>query len=272
MGRTTLPQIGLGTGGDGDLTGEACYRSVSVALDVGYRHVDSAEQYENEREVGRAIRDSEVPREDVVVSTKIRPQHLSYGEVLHRAEASVDRFGFETVDILYIHSPNDDVPLSETINAFDELADRGFIGSIGLSNFSTKLMRQAMKLADTEIVACQTEMHPWRYNEDKLEYCQSVGIDLVAYCPLGRGEIFNDPVVEDVAGRHDITPAQTILAWEMSKDRLVPIPKSSTPLHIRENFEAVDIDLPTADLESINGIPKEKRFAKRFGYSEHEQF
>ncbi|MFC6824195.1 aldo/keto reductase [Halopelagius fulvigenes] len=248
-----IPQVGAGTW---DIGGETVKESVGAALDAGYAHVDTAEGYENEAEIGEVL--AEYDREEIFLTSKVLPSNLHYESVLESCEASLDRLGTDYLDLYLIHWPNPTISLRETMQALERLHEEGKVRNIGVSNFSKYQLMFALKVADVPIAVNQVEFHPWLYQEDLLEYCEDNDVVLTAAAPLARTEVLEDPVIRDVAEEYDRTPAQVVLRWQVQKG-VVTIPKSSTPEHIRSNFEVGDWELDADDVGRIDDIDTEKR-------------
>lgn len=248
-----LPQLGFGTY---RLGGQTATDAVSTALETGYTHVDTAEGYHNETEVGAAL--AEHDREDVFLTSKVLPSNLHYESVLDACEDSLDRLGTDYLDLYLIHWPNPTVSLRETLQALERLHDAGKVRNVGVSNFSRYQLMFALKVSDFPIAVNQVEFHPWLYQADLLEYCEDNDVVLTAAAPLARTEVFADPVVQDVADTYDRTPAQVVLRWQLQKG-VVTIPRSSTPEHIRANFDVLDWELDAEDVARIDDIDTEKR-------------
>ena len=253
-----LPPLGLGTF---RLDDEArCRASVETALDVGYRLVDTAARYGNEAAVGAGLAASAVPREEVVVATKVLHPRLTDAAEAGRVEAAVrdcrDRLGVDVIDLLYVHWP-DDYDLDEAFSAFAALADDGVIRHVGVSNFTVELLEAAAE-RDPPVVANQVEMHPLLPQEALRTYCARHDVALVAYAPLIRGQVAEVPELRAVAARHDATPAQVSLAW-LREHGAVPIPKASSQAHLRENWASLDLDLDPDDVATIDAIDRERR-------------
>jgi len=253
---TDLPPTGLGTYSDTDR--EQWREHVRVALDAGYRHVDSAQSYDNETYVGQGIADADVPRADVVLATKVDTSNLAYDDVVASTEASLDRLGVDRVDLLYVHWPVDAYDPAETLAAFDALVDRGLVGGVGLSNFTPAMLDVARDHLDAPVAAHQVECHPLCPQETLRADAADHGYRLVAYSPLAKGEVFDVPAVRAVAERRDATPAQVSLAWLDAKG-VAAVPKASTPAHIRDNLAAADLALTDDDVATIDAIDREYR-------------
>jgi 2,5-diketo-D-gluconate reductase B len=260
-----IPLIGLGTWENEDK--QTCIKSVKTALEVGYRHVDTAQYYENESWVGKGIAAADVPREDCTVATKVHTDlhGLAYDEVIEGAEASLDALGLEYLDILYVHWPVGNYDAAETLAAFDELRDRGRIEQIGVSNFSVEQVEQAREQLTSPLFALQVEMHPLLPQSELLAHAQDHDYYLVAYSPLARGRVFDVPEIQSIAEKHDVSEAQVSLAWLLSKDNVRVIPKASSEAHIQDNLEALNLDLSDDDLRRIDAIDERERLIERQG-------
>ena len=251
-----LPSIGFGTY---KLESGQCEESVQVALDAGYRHLDTAQGYGNEAAVGDGLAESSVDRDDVFVVTKVSTRNLAGDDVRETGRESAEKLGVETIDLLYVHWPIRTYDAAETLAAFDELVDDGVIRHVGLSNFTPEQLDEAGDLLDAPILAHQVEMHPFLPQEELHEYAIEHDHYLVAYCPIARGEVFDDETLTEIAGDHDATAAQVALAWLMAKDNVIPIPKATGADHIRENYGATTLDLTDEDIARIDGIEEERR-------------
>ena len=267
-----LPSPGFGTSIDtetgdtpprigdwGDDSAGIATAAVASALAVGYRHIDTAEMYETERAVGRALELTDTDREAVFLATKVLPDNLAYEDVLDHARASRDRLGVDTLDLLYVHWPIRAYDPEETLAAFDELYEDGEIRHVGLSNFTPEMLEEALALLDAPVFAHQVECHPLFQQETLRRYARKNDHHLVAYSPLATGAVTNDPTLRDVAGEYDATPAQVALAWLDSKETVVPIPCSTTATHIRENYQTRDLQLDSGALERIDNIDRNER-------------
>ncbi|MFQ3294382.1 MAG: 2,5-diketo-D-gluconate reductase B [Halobacteriales archaeon] len=264
MAMTHLPSPGLGTSGNDDP--EECAATVARALEIGYRHVDTAQMYDNEAAVGKGLERATaeagpgggIPREEVFVASKVHPDTLAHEDVLATTDRSRERLGVETIDLMYVHWPTSAYEPEATLSAFDELRNAGKIRHVGVSNFTPELLDEAREILAAPIVAHQVEMHPYLPQAELVGYAQRHGHALVAYSPLAQGEVVEDPVLQEIAEDYDATPAQVTLAWHQAKETVVPIPKGRGH-HVDENYAAVDIDLDEDDLERIDAIDREKR-------------
>ncbi len=246
-----LPQLGFGTYGlDGEMTTEA----VRAALDAGYTHIDTAEGYENEREVGEAV--AEVPREDVFLTSKVLPKHLGYDGLIQACERSLDRLDTEYLDLYLIHWPNPAVSLRESLDAMATLVDRGLVRNVGVSNFTAYQLDCALHISDVPIAVNQIEFHPWFQRPELVEFCQDAGVVVEAAAPLARAELFEDELLQELATTYDKTVPQIVINWALERDTVV-LPKSSSPAHIQENVDVFDWTLDDADLAAIDDRDRE---------------
>ncbi|WP_121820211.1 aldo/keto reductase [Halostella salina] len=255
-----LPRLGLGTYSDADR--EQWTDTVETALDVGYRHVDTAQVYENERYVGEGIAASDVDRDDLFLATKtvhidLPPEPSGVPDAI---DGCLDRLGVDYVDLLYVHWPSGLYDAEAVLPAFDDAVDDGRIRNVGLSNFTPELLDEAREVLDAPVAAHQVELHPLLQQDELVEYAQRHDHWLVAYSPLAQGEVVDVPVLREIADKHDATPAQVSLAWLSSKDNVAAIPKASSRDHLRENLAALDLELDDEDVARIEAIDREQRF------------
>lgn len=248
-----MPKLGLGTFG---LRGPECARAVTEAIRLGYRHIDTAEMYDNEGPVGQGVRDSGVPREQVFVTTKVWWTNLADPEAA--LAASLRRLRFDWVDLFLIHWPNPAVPLARTLAAMVRLKEIGLARAIGVANFPSALLREAV--ATGAPIACnQVEYHVMLGQRAILEVARAHRIAVTAYSPLGKGGLVNDPTLAAIARRHGATPAQVALAWLIGQDLVAAIPKSGNPQRMRENLGALALRLTDEDRAAIAALPKDRR-------------
>nr|WP_205738917.1 aldo/keto reductase [Halonotius pteroides] len=246
-----MPMVGLGTWKNSDP--EACADSVATALNTGYRHIDTAQAYDNEAAVGNGLEQATVDREEIFLATKIWIDNLSYDDVLETAEASLDRLGVDSVDLLYVHWPSRTYDAEDTLAAFNELYEQGKIDRIGVSNFEPEQLAEAIELSDAPIFANQIEIHPLLQQQELREVCADHDVELVAYSPLARGEVFDTPEIESIADDHGVSPAQISLAW-LRHHGITAIPKATSGEHIRDNWASLSVSLSDAEVETIDGI------------------
>lgn len=251
-----MPMLGLGTWQNTD-PGQ-CAESVRTALESGYRNIDTAQAYENEESVGEGIQTASVDREQMFLATKVWYDQLAYDNVIESTHESLDRLGVDSVDLLYPHWPSGPYDPEETMSAFNELYDDGLIEHIGLSNFTIDHIKEAQAASDAPIFALQVECHPLLQQEELREFCDDEDIAFVAYSPLARGAVFDNPVLQDIAEKHDASEAQVSLAWLREKG-ITAIPKATSEEHIRDNWESISIDLDGDDISEIDDIDREDR-------------
>ncbi|AFK20316.1 aldo/keto reductase [Haloferax mediterranei ATCC 33500] len=251
-----FPQLGFGTYKLEDR--DECVEAVTTALDVGYRHIDTAQMYDNEEFVGEGLAESDVDLDDIFVATKLDTDNLGYDDVLETARESAEKLGVETIDLLYVHWPLDSYDEAETLAALDELYEDGLIANIGLSNFRPDQLETAIESLDAPVFAHQVEMHPLLQQDELRAFAEEHDHYLVAYSPIARNEVAENETIVDIAEKHDASPAQVSLAWLMAKGA-TPIPKAASPEHIRDNFAALDLELDDEDVAAIDAIDETHR-------------
>ena len=254
-----IPRLGIGTW---DMRGSHCMRAVESALEAGYRHVDTAQMYENEEEVGKALRASAVPRSEIFLTTKIWYTNLHAGKVAAGTEQSLRRLRTEYVDLLLIHWPQPDVPLEETLEAMLRLRAAGEVRHIGVSNFPSALVAQAERNFPGVVVCNQVEYH-FQLAQDRLHrQATELGIALTAYCPLAKGDAAKNRVLKKIGANHGKSAAQVALRWLLDHDNVVAIPKSASAERARENLDIFDFALDAAERRAIDELPKDRRHVR----------
>jgi diketogulonate reductase-like aldo/keto reductase len=248
--------LGLGTWQNDDH--DACANSVETALNMGYRHIDTAQAYRNEDAVGEGIAAADVDREDIFLATKIWISNLSREDVLETTQQSLDRLGTDYLDLLYIHWPAREYSPEETLGAFDQLYDEGTIERVGVSNFEPEHIDEARETLDAPVFANQVEIHPLLPQTELRSYATDNDIELVAYSPLARTEIFADPTLGEIADEHGVSEAQVALAWLREHD-ITAIPKATSESHIRDNWGSRTVELSAEDIERIDAIDRRDR-------------
>jgi diketogulonate reductase-like aldo/keto reductase len=259
----TLPKIGFGTwkiggGSSADpATDSVSKAALHTALETGYTHFDTAEMYANghaEELLGDVIRESQVLREAVFITSKVMPSHLEYEQVLISCEKSLHRLQTDYIDLYLIHWPQTGMKLENTFRALNKLVHDGKVKHLGVSNFNIKLLKRSQELSNTPIAANQVPYslsdHSYVKN-GMLEYCQKNSILFTAYSPIDEGRLRSNKVLEAIAKNHRATTYQIALAWVISQPRIITIPMSANPQHIRENFEAADIELTQNEIEQL---------------------
>jgi 2,5-diketo-D-gluconate reductase B len=245
-----LPAIGLGTW---DLRGRTCARMVEQALRLGYRHVDTAEIYGNEREVGEGVRASGIARGDVFITTKVWQDHLAPREFERAAKESLAKLRLSEVDLLLIHWPNPRIPLADTIGALCRMKREGFTRHIGISNFTVDLVAQAVKLSTEPLVTDQIEWHPYIDQSKVIEACRRHGLSVTAYSPIARGRAVEDDTLRTIGLRHRKSAGQVSLRFLVQQGAIV-IPRTSRPERLAENFAIFDFELTPAEMQAIRNL------------------
>ena len=248
-----IPAIGLGTW---QLRDEACFEAVRWGLEAGYRHLDTAAMYENEEPVGQALKASGLDRDSVFVTTKVWPSEVAPGALERSAEASLKRLGLSQVDLLLIHWPSADVPVADSVKALAQAKRQGLARHIGISNFSAKLVEQAVAATDEPLVTNQCEYHPY-LNQDRVRAAgRRHGMAFTSYCPLGRSGLIGDPTIRAIAEAYERTPAQVILRWHVQQPGTIAIPRSGNRGRIAENLDVFDFALAADEMARISALAR----------------
>jgi 2,5-diketo-D-gluconate reductase B len=245
-----IPAIGLGTW---ELRGRTCARLVEQALRLGYRHIDTAQVYENEREVGEGLRASRVRREDVFVTTKVWTTHFAPNDLERSTKESLTKLRLFEVDLLLLHWPNPQVPLSETMGALAHVKKLGMARHIGVSNFTVALIDEAVAACPEPLVCDQVEYHPYLDQAKVREACARHGMALVAYSPVAKGRIKNDQALLRIGQRYRKTAAQVCLRW-LVQQNVAAIPRTSRLERLSENIEIFDFELSEEDMQKISAM------------------
>ena len=251
-----MPMLGLGTWENEDP--DACAESVETALEMGYRHIDTAQIYGNEESVGEGLAAADVDREEIFLATKVWIDDLDHEGVIETTDESLDRLGVDSVDLMYVHWPSRTYDAEETLAAFNELHADGKIDRIGVSNFEPDQLREAIEISDAPIVANQVECHPLLQQEELRAVCEEEDVDLVAYSPLARGDVFDVQELQEIADDHDASPAQVSLAW-LRQQGITAIPKATSEAHIRDNWQSLSLTLSDAEIKRIESIDQTGR-------------
>lgn len=245
-----VPALGLGTW---QLTGQDCTTAVETALDVGYRHIDTAQVYGNEAEVGDGIAAADVNREEIFLTTKLDTRNRSYQRVVDSTRESLDKLGTDYVDLLLIHQPNYLTRASheETLRAMADLVEEGLVRHVGVSNFGVEKLKHAREVSDVPILTDQVQYHPYWDQRKLLDYCRVHDVLLTAYSPLARGSVLSDPILERIGTAYGKSPAQVALRWLLQQDGVVTIPKATSREHIEANLDVFDFRLTDAEMREI---------------------
>lgn len=260
MNTTTLPAFGLGTF---RLQGRQVIDSVATGLELGYRHIDTAQIYGNEAEVGQAIADSRVARGELFVTTKVWTENLAGDKLIPSLKESLRKLRMEQVDLALIHwpSPNDELPVAEYMQALAEAKQQGLVRQIGVSNFTIAHMQQAIAAVGADQIATnQVEIHPFLQNRKVAEFAHAKGIHLTAYMPLAYGRVMQDATLLEIAGKHGVSAAQVALAWSLQQGYTV-IPSSTKRDNLAANLASVKITLSESEMQAIAALDRGERLA-----------
>lgn len=257
-----IPLIGLGTW---NLRGSTCVRMVEQALRLGYRHVDTAEMYDNEREVGEGLRASGLARGEVFITTKIWPSHFAPRELERAAKESLTRLQLAEVDLLLLHWPNPQIPLRETLGALSQVKRMGLARHIGVSNFTVALIDEAA-LAEEPLICNQVEVHPFIDQSKVIAACRRQGMATVAYSPVARGGVKSDKLLARIAKAHGKSAAQVSLRFLVQRG-IVVIPRTSRVERLSENLAIFDFVLSEAEMAEIAGLARHDVRIVDYAYS-----
>lgn len=250
-----MPLVGLGTY---KAIGNEVYEAVKTALEVGYRHIDTARLYDNEVEVGRAIKDSGIPREEIFVTTKVWTTDLGYEKTKQAFQESLDRLQLDYVDLFLLHWPKSYQLNRESWKALEELYFEGKVRAIGLSNYQIHHLEDLLKVATVIPAVNQVELHPGLQQHPLQEYCMGKGIYLIAHSPLARGKVFEMEGLKEIATKYNKSVANVVVRWGIQR-KIFMIPKSVNPNRIKENFQVFDFELTEEDMAKIFELHNGKR-------------
>lgn len=246
-----LPAIGLGTSGLGD-----CGEIVATALGLGYRLIDTAWKYGSERGVGEGMRISRVPRNEIFLTTKVSHEYLRADDFARSVDESLEALGVDYVDLLLVHWPNPEIPLSETIAALAKAKRQDLARHIGVANFNIALLDEAIRLSPEPFITLQAEYHPYLDQRLLLKACRQRGLLFTAYCPLGRGRLLRDPVLMEIGAQKGRSVAQIALRWLIQQGNIIPIPRSTNPQRLAENLDVFGFTLTPDEIRRINALKR----------------
>jgi 2,5-diketo-D-gluconate reductase B len=247
-----VPALGFGTS---PMTGAVAAEEVVTALHCGYHHIDTARKYGSEHAVGEAMRASGVPRGEIFLVTKVSHENLRADDFARSVDESLTALKADYVDLLMVHWPNPKIPLAETMPALAKAKRQGLARHIGVANFNIALLDQAIALCPEPLVALQAEYHPYLDQSKLLAAVRRHGLAFVAYCPLGRGRLFGDPVLADIAKARGRSVAQVALRWLMQQG-VAAIPRSSNPQRIADNLKLFDFALSDDEMARIAALKR----------------
>jgi 2,5-diketo-D-gluconate reductase B len=245
----TIPALGFGTW---KLTGSECTKAVLYALRIGYRHIDTADVYGNHKEVGQAIAEGRVPRNELFVTSKIWTDSFERSKVRPSCERLLSELQLEYLDLLLMHWPDRSIPFGDTLEEMEKLQKDGLVKSIGVSNFTINHLKDALETG-VEFVTNQVEFHPSLNQKELKAFCDEHKIIITAYSPLARGEDLDLPMIIELAEKYNKTPAQIILNWVIQSN-MIAIPKSATLERIEENWKTLEFELSSEDVAKIDAI------------------
>ena len=253
-----MPVLGLGTW---QLTGQECINAIPVAVEIGYRHIDTADAYKNHKDVAQGLKKAGIAREKLFITSKLFLRDMEPENVLKTGPRMLSELGIDYLDLLLIHWPLKEVPFEETLGAMAELQKKDLIKNIGVSNFTIKHLKEVEANSNVEITNNQIECHPYIYQEELINYCQERDIIITAYSPLARGDIFEDADIKKMSDKYDYSPACLVLKWLVDKG-LVVIPKASSREHIKDNFKILEIELPAEVREMLDKKHENRRLVE----------
>jgi 2,5-diketo-D-gluconate reductase B len=247
-----IPAVGMGTM---TLKEGVCVEAVSTALRQGYRHLDTAQMYGNEREVGEGLRASGIKRDEVFVTTKVWHDKLAAGDFERSVEESLQKLGLSNVDLLLIHWPNAMVPMTESVGALCKMKREGLTRHVGVANHTVALLDEATRAATEPLVTNQIEVHPFIDQSKVLAATRKHGLSVTGYCPVGRGKIPGSEVLAQIGKAHNKTPAQVSLRYVVQLGA-IPIPRSASPAHLADNLAVFDFKLSDAEMAEIGKLKR----------------
>jgi diketogulonate reductase-like aldo/keto reductase len=252
-----IPAIGLGTF---RAEGEEATKSVIAAIKTGYRHIDTARMYGNEREVGEGVRASGVARSDLFITTKVLHgaewDNQAVNTVLPAIEDSLKRLQMDYVDLLLIHWPHPTTPIKDTMADLCAAKRKGYARHIGISNFTLSMVDEAVHHATEQLSNHQCEYHPYLDQSKLRAKTLGHGLSWTSFCPIGKGAAFEDPVILSIAKAHQKKPSQIIMRWQVQQPGTVAVPKSVNPDRIAENFDVFDFTLSDQEMAAISALKK----------------
>jgi 2,5-diketo-D-gluconate reductase B len=258
-----IPSIGLGTW---ELRGRTCARIVEQAIKLGYRHIDTAQVYENEREVGEGLRASGVRRDEMFLTTKVWTTHFAPHDLERSVKESLVRLRLSEVDLLLLHWPNPQVPLAETLGALAHARQLGLARHVGVSNFTVALIEEAVAASPAPLACDQVEYHPYLDQTKVREACARHGLAMVAYSPVAKGRIKSDATLARIGRAHGKTPAQVCLRW-LVQQNVAAIPRTSRIERLSENLDIFDFALSEAEMRQITLMGSAKGRLTDFGFA-----
>ncbi|RVH80389.1 aldo/keto reductase [Sinorhizobium meliloti] len=248
-----IPALGFGTF---RMSGAEVLRILPQALKLGFRHVDTAQIYGNEAEVGEAIQKSGIPRADVFLTTKVWVDNYRHDAFIVSVDESLRKLRTDHVDLLLLHWPGSDVPMAERIGALNEVRNAGKVRHIGISNFNTTQMEEAARLSDAPIATNQVEYHPYLDQTKVLQTARRLGMSLTSYYAMANGKVPADPLLTEIGGRHGKTAAQVALRWLVQQQDVIVLSKTATEARLKENFAIFDFALTREEMAAVRELAR----------------
>lgn len=248
-----MPVLGFGTF---RIPGEQVLQILPQAIKIGFRHIDTAQAYRNEAQVGEAIQASGVPRDEIFLTTKVWVDNYKHADFLASVDESLKKLRTDHVDLLLLHWPNNSVPLAEQIGALNEVQKAGKVKNIGVSNFTTALMAKSVELSDAPIATNQIEYHPYLDQTKVLDAARATGISVTAYFAMADGKVPNEPLLKDIGSKHGKTAAQVVLRWLIQQKDVVTLSKTATESRLSENFDIFDFELSDDEMAAIHKLAR----------------
>ncbi len=247
-----MPVLGLGTW---QLRGSQCQEAVQTAIELGYRHIDTATLYENESDIGKAI--TNYNREELFITSKAPQDSLGRRDLLDVCHRSLEKLGTDYLDLYLLHWPNDDIPLEETLESVQEISEQGRIRSFGLSNFDIERIKKVLALTNVPVSNLQIEYHPFTRRKTLPAFCLQEEITITAYSPLARGKVFENETIRDIAEAHGKNCGQVSLRWLVQMGHIV-VPKASSPEHLRGNMDVFEWSLTQEEMDRMDRLEGER--------------
>ncbi|MDY7561365.1 aldo/keto reductase [Pseudomonas sp. 10B1] len=255
----TIPRLGFGTF---RMPGDGCQAVVESAIEVGYRHIDTAAMYDNEASVGRALAASGIARSELFVTTKVWHDQLEPTALLKSFDTSLSKLGLEYVDLYMVHWPSASMDMAALMKTLGSLRDSGRIRELGVCNFNMPMLRTAIDELGASVAAVQVEYHPFLDQTRLLTFLRERNIPLVAYAPLAQGRAASDPTLMQIGAKHDVSAAQVAIAWLLDQDGVIAIPKAQRAESQKANLEALAVKLDDEDRQAIASLAKDQRFVQ----------
>ncbi|MFM0120553.1 aldo/keto reductase [Paraburkholderia sp. RL18-101-BIB-B] len=250
-GNALIPAIGFGTYG---MNGDDIYRMIPAALRAGFRHIDTAQIYRNEAEIGECVAESGIPRSEIFLMTKVWVSNYSARHFDASVNESLRKLKTDYIDLLLLHWPGSDVPLTEQIAELNAVVRAGKVRHIGVSNFNRASMTEAIRLSAAPLVTNQFEYHPYLNQSLLIESTRQAGLAVTGYCGMAIGRVFSDPTLMEIAARHDKTIAQIVLRWLVQQSGVVALSRTTRVDRLAQNLAVFDFELDGADIAAIHAL------------------